>query len=241
MSTDADRNTPAGPDDRFARLRANWRQFRSRPRQRVEWWLHLLILFAPIFYLLLFFKPYTFTARVGWGVWFGLIIFIKLSGLADPVIDVKLPDPATLEEATAYDPAATPPPTLNAYLDKLDQGLIGFAVHDHQVQGETIRVDFALAGEAFGERREVVLATVSTAFSLLYGWDFQRLEASYTFQGPPVRFVVERDAFARFFGMTPEAMQALTTASGDTLEASPLKRMDERQRVRFYDRFVVVE
>ena len=102
-------------------------------RARVGPWFGLLLFFVPVFYPLLYFKRYSSFARVGWGLWLGLIVFVKVMGWSEPIIDIKSIE-EELEQgernASSRETFITQreAPPLIAYLRRLEGGFLGLYV-----------------------------------------------------------------------------------------------------------------
>jgi hypothetical protein len=234
----------------------------SGERPRVGLWLGLLLLFVPIFYPLLFFKRYSWLARLGWGAWLGLIVFVKVSGLSEPVIDLTRIEselrqqeqappspgvpaaPAPSARSTFVEPehAAIPAPPLETYLRELGGGVLGRRMVDYRVEGDAIRIRFQAMDWYLDSEAAVSLESIGAALSLFYGRDFRRVELDYVYQGRPLRVALTRDEFNAFFGMSEDAVRALL-ADRTRLETSVFhaERMPAELRAGFFERFAKYE
>jgi hypothetical protein len=218
----------AAPENpRRQSLQAAWRAYRSRPRARVKWWLALLLLFAPVFYPLLYLKPYSLGARVGWGLWLGLIVFVKAMGYSEPVIDLR----PGLEDAPASREVG-----LAEYLGRLEGGVLGARVADFQEDGRTLTVRFRRAEGYLDSERDLALAGVGTGFSLLYGRGYDTVVLRFDRGERPVRMRLERAAFARFFGLSGDQMAALAS-DWQRFQTSPVKTISPERQQAFYEAF----
>lgn len=246
----------------MAKLRAFWRAYRQKPTQKVGFWLGLLLLFAPIFYFLLYFKPFTVKARTGWGLWLGFIVFVKLSGMADPVVDfdeamdeIKRAQEAGIvadvrEPLSKLQPEVLPPPpqpetppkppSLPAYLKKLGGGFLGMHMEAYTVEDTAgkaaITLRFKRHDGYFDTPETLALAGVSSAFSLMYGWDFRSVTLRFNYRGSMVRMVMEREAYNRFFGQKEAQMQEFAQSS-DKFRDSPVRNITPEEQLEFLRRF----
>jgi hypothetical protein len=215
-------------------------------RPRVGLWLGLLLLFAPVFYFLLWFKPYSPVARIGWGLWLGLIVFVKVTGLSEPVIEIRAPPPGSepAGEAGEQPPGwrgtfiqqDQAPPSLDAYLGRLDEGRVGMEIRSFEEQGDALRLVLAVR-EADREREQALArAAVSSAYSLFYGRDYRALTLDFTLEGRTVRMRIARAPFNAFFGLSEAEMEAL---AGDrrAFDDSPVARLDNAGQRAFFLRF----
>ncbi len=229
-----DPEAPASSTGR-ARLRDAWRAYRRQPREKVGFWLGLLLLFVPVFYFLLYVKPYSVTARVGWGLWLGFIVVAKLSGMAEPVIDIqRITDELDAPENAAA--RAPQRPSLDEYMALLDRGLLGYAVAGYEAGEGRVHVRLEVAGDAFAGEEDVALAGVSSAFSLLYGQGFGTVVLDFAHPERGARMTIDRGAFNRFFGLSEAEMRELVY-DRDKMDDSPLQNMDAEDRRAFYERF----
>lgn len=229
-------------------------QRRQEPvkRERVGFWFGLLLLFVPIFAVLLFFKPYSWFARLVWGGWLGFIVFVKLAGLAPPVIDLtQIQQQVKQEQKTGVAPARTAestfvqtkkdktaPPSLNSYLLELGGGVLGRRMRSYHVDGHTITIRFQETDWFLPTKQRVAEESIGAALSLFYGRDFQRVMLDYDFHGKPVRVDLTKAAFRDFFGMTDA--QILATLTGEKAQdTSPFRavNMPKGLRTEFFERF----
>ncbi len=208
-------------------------------RVRVGLWFGLLLLFVPVFYPLLYFRRYSWFARIGWGLWLGLIVFVKVAGLAEPVIDLEqierelaeqeqlqqeqglqdAPEPAAAAGASGAGPGAAgtfvqpdeapPPPSLEEYLLWLGGGILGRLITEYAQEGSRIRLTFKPADWYFDSEPAIALSAIDAAYSLFYGRDYETVELRLTYRERPLRLLLERAAFNAHFGMTEAQMRAL--------------------------------
>ena len=210
-------------------------------RARVGLWFGLLLLFVPIFYPLLYFKRYSPFARVGWGVWLGLIVFVKIMGLSEPIIDIKSIE-EELEQgernASSRETFITQreAPPLIAYLRRLEGGFLGIYVDAFEEEGRTLRVRFKRQDGYFDSEKSIALNSVGAAFSLLYGRDYDTVTLDFDYRGSPLRVSVQRAEFNHFFGLGEAEMRALAE-DRDKFEASRLKNIPEAEQEAFFQEF----
>jgi hypothetical protein len=221
-------------------------------RHRVGLWFGLLLLFVPVFYPLLYFRRYSWAARLGWGAWLGLIVFVKVSGLSEPVIDLTAIEqelrrqeevgvahtgtgstreapPAPTARGTFIQPEdAAPAPPLADYLRELGGGVLGRRIADTALQGRegapdaAIRIAFEPVDWYLDGEDAVTLESIGIALSLFYGRDFGRVELHFVLQGRPLRVALERAAFEDFFAMDEPAIRA-SLADRAAQERSPFR------------------
>lgn len=232
---------------RWTRLRENWRAYRQAPRERIGFWFGLLLLFAPVFYVLLWMRPYSVAARTGWGIWVGFLVFVKLSGLSDPLLVVPEDEPQ--EAGAAYAPASpdgaeererirTDPqmPSLESYLQQLGGGMLGAFLDSHKAEGELIQLRFRAHDGFFSSREDIALLSIGAAFSLMEGRGYRRVVLDYSLHGTPVRLELERGAFAAFFGLEEDDLSALA-ADHARFEQSPLRTLSPEGQRAFWEHF----
>ena len=210
-------------------------------RARVGPWFGLLLFFAPIFYPLLYFKRYSPFARVGWGLWLGLIVFVKIMGWNEPIIDIKSIQ-EELEQgernASSREPFITQreAPPLRVYLRRLEGGFLGLYVDDFEEEGRTIRVRFKRKDGYFDSEKSIALNSVGAAFSLMYGRDYDKVMLDFDYRGSPLRVSVQRSEFNHFFGLGEAEMRALAEDRAK-FEASRLKNIPEAEQEAFFQEF----
>lgn len=221
-------------------------------RERVGFWFGLLLLFVPIFAVLLFFKPYSWTARLVWGGWLGFIVFVKLTGLVPPVINLtQIQQQVKQEQRTGVVPPRTAkstfvqtkknppaPPPLDNYLRELGGGVLGRRIADHHVDGHTITIQFQETDWYLPTKQRVAEESIGAALSLFYGRDFQRVVLDFDFHGKPLRVDMTKAAFREFFGMSDAQIRASLTGE-KAQETTPFraKNMPKGLRTRFFKQF----
>ena len=222
---------------------------------RVGLWFGLLLLFVPVFYPLLYFRPYSWVARLGWGGWLGFILFVKLSGLSEPVINLTElgqrlqqqeqgapagAEPARDARGTFVQPegAAPAPPPLESYLRELGGGVLGRRIAETHAQGDAIRIRFQPTDWYLDSEGAVSLESIGASLSLFYGRDFRRVELDFVYQGRPLHVALTREEFNAFFGMQEADIRALL-ADRKRLEGSVFTgdRMPPELRQGFFERF----
>ena len=227
-------------------------QLGSEERPRVGLWFGLLLLFVPIFAPLLFFKPYSWFARIGWCGWLGFVVFVKLSGLSEPVIDlselgqqVKIHEEqqapqdrsakGTFVQSAKDQPA---PPKLEAYLRELGGGVLGRRIAAYHVDGDTITLRFEETDWFLPNEGRVVEESIGAALSLFYGRDFTHVVLNFDLKGRPLRVDVTRDTFQRFFHMSAAQIRATLTGE-QAQEQSPFtaEHLTPEVRQGFFDTF----
>jgi hypothetical protein len=218
----------------------------------VGFWLGVLLLFVPVFYPLLYFRPYSRVARVGWGLWLGLIVFAKVFGFAEPVINLSqieaqlreqergeaAPDRSLRGTFVAPADEAAPPPPLTDYLRELGGGVLGRRIAEYHADGAAIRIAFQPVDWYVGDEGTLALESIGMTLSLFYGRDFERVELDFVLGGRPVRVAVTRAAFQDFFRIS-EAQVRAALADRASQEASVFHAENlppELQRA-FFERF----
>jgi hypothetical protein len=197
------------------------------PRPRVGFWFGALLLFVPIFAPLLFFKPYSWFARIGWCGWLGFVVFVKLSGLSEPVIDLSQlsrqvrvqeqqggePDRSARGTFVQPDSAAPAPPPLDTYLRELGGGVLGRRIAEFHVSGsgadQAIAIRFLETDWYVGTEARIAEESIGAALSLFYGRDFQRVTLDFVHNARPVRVSLSKADFRRFFGMSDAQIEAV--------------------------------
>lgn len=236
----------------------------SRPKPtgpRVGFWFALLLLFVPVFYPLLYFRPFSWSARIGWGLWLGFVVMVKVLGLSEPVIDLtqitaelqqqerqeaESPAPAPakppglLETFVEPDDAAPAPPALDDYLRDLGGGLMGRRIAGYTVDGKegdpgaAIHVTFDPEDRFLDSEDAVAAEGLGMGLSLCYGRGFHAATLDYVFKGQSVRVHVTREALADFLGMDPAALRK-SLSSRDGQEA--LRKRSQALLGDFFKRF----
>ena len=233
-----------------------WKTSNQHATERVGFWMGLLLLFAPIFYFLLFFKPYTIRARVIWGMWLGFIIFVKISGLSEPVLDVEKEleeqlrveyaqeNPQGTEEDTFIQQnlkkalGKEPPKemTLEEYVYRLEGGFLGVHLDRFEADGKHVTLWFNRHDGYFDSPEALALSGVSAAFSLFYGRDLNRVLIYMHHEETPVKMEIEQGDFNRFFGLSEAQMRELAENS-DLFRESPVRNMTPEMQRDFLKTF----
>lgn len=208
---------------------------------RVGFWFALLLLFVPVFYPLLYFRPFSWSARIGWGLWLGFVVMVKVLGLSEPVINLTeiTTELQRQERQEAESPAPAPPkepgvmdtfvqkddapevPALDDYLRELGGGLMGRRIASYTVDGTegdpdaAIRIAFDPEDRYLDSEDAVAAEGLGMGLSLCYGRGFRAATLDFVLGGRPVRVQVTREALAGFLGMDPAAVrQALDSRDG---------------------------
>jgi hypothetical protein len=198
-------------------------------KERVGFWLGLLLLFVPVFYFLLYLRRYSLTARIGWGLWLGLIVFVKLFGLSDAVVRVEIPRQGELA-APGDDPTEIP---LDAYLGKL----LGAQYMAHyQIEGTRLAVTYERHDRYFGDEEVQADLAISNGYSLLYRRDIEDLRLRFPLGGGWREAHLTRRGYREFFGLTDEALR--TFADPARTKESPVYNVSRADKVRFVRAFV---
>ena len=201
--------------------------------ERVGWLLgFLLCLAAPAFYVLLWIKPHSPAARMGWGLWVGLLFFVTVSGLGEPFLDVR----QAMRDAGYGEEEIPTEVSLEKYLGQLGGGPLGALIIDWEAKGEAIRLNFKEKDEYFDSRESIARIAIGTGFSLMVGRGFDAVELRLFFQGRALTINLERAAFNAFFGMDRLAMEQLGESS-TAFDASPLKNLPAAELGRFFGQF----
>lgn len=198
-------------------------------KERVGFWLGLLLLFVPIFWFLLFFRRYSWLARIGWGVWLGFIVFVKVFGLSEPIIQIH--GPGTAPTVAGFGPGPEDLPIAN-YVAKL----LGSQYLDkYTVNGNTITLVYERKDEYFDNLDVLADLAISNGFSLMFRRDFQAVRFELTHAGRPLSFTITRPQFLAFFGIT-EA-DARSYADRAKLRASPVSNVTKEGKRAFIRKF----
>ena len=205
-----------------------WKRLTDR-KERVGFWLGLLLLVIPIFWFLLFFRPYSWLARIGWGLWLGFIVFVKVMGLSDPIIQIHGPDQMPTVNRFVPGPQDLP---IGSYVGKL----LGSQYMDrYTVDGGTITIVYERNDEYFDNREVLADLAISNGFSLMFRRDFQAVHLSLIHQGKPLTIAMTRQAFLEFFKIT-EA-DARGYVDRDKLRASPVFNVTKEGKAAFIRQF----
>jgi hypothetical protein len=214
--------TPAHP------TRSVWTLLTER-RERVGFWLGLLLLFVPVFWFLLFFRRYSWLARIGWGAWLGFIVFVKVFGLNEPIIQVH--GPGKMPTVTGFGPGPEDLP-IATYVGKL----LGSQYLDkYTVNGTTITLAYERRDAYFDDLEVLADLAISNGYSLMFRRDFQAVRFEVTHAGRPLAFTVARPQFLAFFGIS-EA-DARSYVDRDKLRASPVFNVTKDGKQAFVRRF----
>jgi hypothetical protein len=208
--------------------RSLW-SFLTARQERVTWWLALLMLFVPVLPFLLFFRRYSWLARIGWGLWMGFIVFVKLSGLSEPILQIRGPD--TLPAVNTFGPGPEDLP-IASYVGKL----LGSQYMDkYALDGDTITLTYERKDEYFDNREVLADLAISNGFSLMFRRDFRAVRMNLVHGGQPLSIVMTRPAFLAFFDIT-EA-DARSYLDRDKLRASPVFNVTKEGKLAFIRRF----
>ena len=208
--------------------RTLWTVLTAR-RERVVWWLALLMVFVPVLPFLLFFRPYSWLARIGWGMWLGFIVFVKVFGLSEPIIQVRGPD--KLPAVNTFGPSADDLP-IASYVGKL----LGSQYMDkYALDGDTITLTYERKDEYFDNREVLADLAISNGFSLMFRRDLRSVRMNLIHGGKPLSILMTRPAYLAFFGIT-EA-DARGYADRDKLRASPVFNVTKDGKLAFIRKF----
>jgi len=203
--------------------------FLTAREERVVWWLALLMLFVPVLPFLLFFRRYSWLARIGWCSWTGFIVFVKVFGLSQPIIQIHGPD--TAPTIAGFGPAPQDLP-IGSYVGKL----LGSQYMDkYGLDGGTITLTYERNDDYFDDREVLADLAISNGFSLLFRRDFEAVRMNVTHRGKPLTIVMTRAAFLKFFGIT-EA-DARSYADPEKLRASPVFNVTRDGKMAFIRKF----
>jgi hypothetical protein len=201
---------------------------RSERRERVGLWLGLLLLFVPAFYFLLYFKRYSSFARLGWGAWLGLVVFVKVFGLSDAVVHIESPHEGSA--VAPNDPTELP---LQAYLGKL----LGAQYMDHyRVDGERLTIVYERHDGYFGNEEVIADLAISNGFSLLYRREVDDLTLRFPVGERWREAHLTRRTYREFFGVDEPTLRSF--AAPDRLKQSPVYNVSEADKRRFVRRFL---
>ncbi|HUJ74956.1 MAG TPA: hypothetical protein VL359_08865 [bacterium] len=199
----------------------------AAPRERVGLWLGLLLLFVPIAYPLLFLKRYSFIARVGWGLWLGLIVFVKVFGFSEPVINVQTgrQGPHIVQETGADLP-------LGDYLGKL---LGAQYMQRYRVEGRTVVIVYRRLDPYFDDPEVVADLAISNGYSLMYRRDYAGVKLNMWRLAQPVQVPLTPESFRAFFGLSAAQMAAYSDPK--LLSQSPIANVTRADKLRFVQEF----
>ncbi len=198
-------------------------------RERVGFWLGLLLLFVPVFWFLLFFRRYSWLARIGWGVWLGFIIFVKVFGLSEPILQIH--GPGQLPTVSGFGPGPEDLP-IAAYVGKL----LGSQYLDkYTINGNTITLAYERRDAYFDDWEVLADLAISNGFSLMFRRDFQAVRFELIHAGRPLVFTITRQAFLAFFGITEADVR--TYVDRDKLHASPVYNVGKERKQAFIRKF----
>jgi hypothetical protein len=210
------------------RSREAWVWLTQR-QERIGFWLALLLLFVPIFWFLLFFRPYSWLARIGWGVWIGFVVFVKVTGLSEPIIQIH--GPVAMPTVNTFGPGPEDLP-IGSYVGKL----LGAQYLDkYHVTGDTITLIYERKDEYFNNREILADLAISNGYSLMFHRDFRFVRFEITSEGNPLSFTMARPDFVAFFGVTET--QARTYLDREKLRASPIFNVTKEQKLAFIRKF----
>ena len=197
-------------------------------KERIGFWMAVLLLFVPVFWFLLFFRRYSWAARVGWGLWLGFIVFVKVFGLSEPILQIKGPD--QLPTAT-FGPGPQDLP-IGSYVSKL----LGSQYMDkYQIDGDTITIIYEPNHEYFDNTEVLADLAISNGFSLMFRRDFHAVRLELTHRGKPLTLVMQRADFLNFFGIT-EA-DARSYLDREKSRASPVFNVTRDGKLAFMLKF----
>jgi hypothetical protein len=209
-------------------LRDAWTRFTAR-QERVGFWIGLLLLFVPVFVFLLFFRRYSWLARIGWSLWLGFIVFVKVTGLSEPIIQIHGPD--TMPSVNTFGPGPEDLP-IGSYVGKL----LGAQYLDkYTLDGNTIVLTYERRDEYFDNPEILADLAISNGYSLMFRRDFQAVRFNVVHAGSPMSFTLRRPDFVAFFGIT-EA-EASTYVDKDKLRSSPIYNVTKEGKANFIHKF----
>lgn len=198
-------------------------------KERVGIWLALLLLFVPVFWFLLFFRRYSWLARIGWGAWLGFIVFVKVFGLSEPIIQIHGPE--VMPTVATFGPGPEDLP-IGSYVGKL----LGSQYLDkYRIEGDTIVLSYERKDEYFNNLEILADLAISNGFSLMFRREFRAVRFDLTHEGRPLSFTMTRPAFVAFFGIT-EA-DARSYLDREKLRASPVFNVTKDTKLAFIRKF----
>jgi hypothetical protein len=197
-------------------------------KERIGFWLGLLLLFVPVFWFLLFFRRYSWLARAGWGLWLGFIVFVKVFGLSEPILQIKGPD--QLPTAT-FGPGPQDLP-IGSYVGKL---LGSQYMEKYHVDGNAITITYERKDAYFDNVEVLADLAISNGFSLMFRRDFHTVRLDLTHGGKPLTVTMTREAFLAFFGITETDVQGYLDRA--KLRASPVFNVTKDGKLAFMRKF----
>jgi len=195
---------------------------------RVGAWLALLLLLVPAFCFLLWLRPYSKLARAGWGLWLGLILFVKVTGMADPVLKIDLPRG---EGAPATESAELP---LNEFVAKL---LGAWAMASFSVDGPTVTLIYRRQDGALDKPEVLADLGISNGYSLLYRRDFQTVILRIPGAEGWKQMRLTRQDFRDFFGLDDAALAGASHSDGRR-GPPPIDGLTPADKARFVTRYL---
>lgn len=197
-------------------------------KERVGFWLGMLLLFVPVFYFLLYFKRYSIWARLGWGFWLGLIVYVKIFGLSDAVVHIETPhegQEVALKESTEI--------SLEKYLGRL----LGAQYMDfYKVDGDALVITYEPDHDSYFGNNEVLAdLAISNGFSLLYRRELKDLRLRFPIGKQWREVHMTRAGYREFFGVTEEAMQSYIDP--EKAKQSPVYNIRGAEKTRFLQTF----
>jgi len=143
--------------------------------------------------------------------------------------------PAT--EPTSTAPPAGAPNTRNPRVDRLLRGMLGASHLERAVlDGASLVLHFRADDAYFVSEEFIARLAVGAAFGLLYRCGLQHVACHFVRQGQDVRLRIARDAFAAFFGLSPEALERLAS-DPERFEASPVRTISAARQWEFFLQF----
>jgi hypothetical protein len=202
--------------------------FLTERKERVRFWLGLLLTFVPVFWFLLFFKRYSWLARIGWGLWLGFIVFVKVFGLSEPILQIHSPGQMPV---ASFGPTSEDLP-IGTYVGKL---LGAQYLDSYAIDGGTITLKFLERDTYFNNREILADLAISDGFSLLFRRDFQAVRMEMIHEGKPLTIAMNRADFLSFFGITEADVKSYSDR--DKLRASPVFNVTVPRKLEFIRQF----
>lgn len=133
--------------------------------------------------------------------------------------------------------ASAPPPTGNARVDRMLQGMLGAPyVTRADLKGASISIHFRGADDYFVSEELMARLVIGAAFGLFYRCDMETATFRFRRNDADVKLSVDKPAFNAFFGLTGEQMTKLA-ADPDRFDTSPVHRVTERRQWEFFLQF----
>jgi len=134
---------------------------------------------------------------------------------------------------------ATPtlPPTGNAHVDRMLQGMLGAPyLEQADLDGTSLSLYFRGDDSYFASEEFMARLVMGGAFGLFFRCGIETATFWFYRNEQDVKLRVEKSAFNAFFGLN-DAQMAKLAADPDRFEASPVHKVNEQRQWEFYLHF----